>query len=101
MATDAGDERTRRLSLRIDKDLKREVDAEAEERGRSLTKFVERALRAALPSRELEATSGGSSTRKSRANVQDAGSNPARPAPPRTPDAGTPLPKIAQRRREW
>lgn len=44
------DERTRRLSLRIDKDLKREVDTEAEKRGQSLKVYVERALRASLPS---------------------------------------------------
>lgn len=45
---EATDPTTRRLSLRINKDLKHEVATEAEKRGQSLTVFVERALRAAL-----------------------------------------------------
>jgi hypothetical protein len=104
---DPSDERTRRLSLRIDKDLKRRVDTDAERRGQSLRVYVERALEATLSGQGSGDTSSVSSPRGS-GSVKETAPTESSASPP-TPgrakqagsDAGTPLPKIAQRRRDW
>jgi predicted DNA-binding protein len=98
---DPSDERTRRLSLRIDKDLKRRVDEDAERRGQSLRVYVERALEKALS----EASVGALATHLpvEGASVVASTADAVKPAAPSqaSGDVGTPLPKIAQRRREW
>jgi hypothetical protein len=77
----------RRLDLRLPAELVERVDARAEELGQTRTKFVERALEAAL------ATDGGGGS--------PGVSKPVVPTPPRAPEpksAEVELPKIAKRK---
>jgi hypothetical protein len=101
---------TRRLSLRIDRDLKHRVTEEAERRGQSLTVFVERALEAALSEANgavlgmqvdpapVPSHEGVRSTAPPRAPVPPIGQDAENERAFRARDAGTPLPKYAARK---